>query len=362
MEYQNIVNYQNYLVATGKKSIKSQLNIAQKFINFLGGSEPTSELVKQFCDNRNKKSIIKYFLIANNITIEQQKETKDYTNSNNKDIEDFLKYKEFTACKQLTIKDYRTKLEKFYKQFDQLTENNVREFLSTEKVTVKSSYINLFKQYFKFHNKNFNLYVKKNDLINAKNEVIKVKVLTKDEIKKIEKYVENLDEKNNDQYLLKTILIVYLYSGCRVSELINTKFSEINFKEKTLEVIGKGDKKRTIYLEVCPKLIKFLREHKQKYKVLLQEKDLPIILNQNYQPLSKITIQKKVKKVFQELKFDENKSIHSLRHSYGTILANNNVPIEIISHLLGHTNIITTKIYVDLSQQMKRTSKGKFKV
>lgn len=305
-----------------------------------------------------KKSVIKYFLIANNINIHKEKKEIKITSSYSK-IASFLKHKEFTSCKQSTLKDYKTKIENFYKIYSEINQENVKEFLHYKKITVKSAYINLFAQYFKFHNMEFNLCYSKKDLKKEKLQKTKDKLLTTAEIKKLINYINKLSE--ND-YETKAIFTLYIYTGCRLSELKNAKFSNLDLKTKELTVTGKGDKKRIIYLNSNPELYKFLKLHHKRCKEILKKRDLPILHNIRLQPMSDSYIQKKVKEIFKKLGFDDNKSIHSLRHNFGTILYNNGVSLPSIQKILGHSDIKTTEIYVELSTQTKKEIKGRFKV
>ena len=51
-----------------------------------------------------------------------------------------------------------------------------------------------------------------------------------------------------------------------------------------------------------------------------------------------------------------NKEIypHQLRHSYATHLLNNGAPIEVIQSLMGHEKSETTRIYAELSGQLRK--------
>ena len=49
-------------------------------------------------------------------------------------------------------------------------------------------------------------------------------------------------------------------------------------------------------------------------------------------------------------------SVHSLRKSYGTLLANFNTPVHTLKQLMGHSSIVTTQEFytqVDMEQQVK---------
>ena len=44
-------------------------------------------------------------------------------------------------------------------------------------------------------------------------------------------------------------------------------------------------------------------------------------------------------------------SYHCGRHSFATIALTNGMPIESVSRVLGHTNIVTTQIYAKITSQ-----------
>lgn len=64
---------------------------------------------------------------------------------------------------------------------------------------------------------------------------------------------------------------------------------------------------------------------------------LPVITNQKYNVSLKV--------VAQYAGIDKNITTHMGRHTFAVFALNNGVPIEIVSKMLGHTNIRTTQIY-----------------
>ena len=60
---------------------------------------------------------------------------------------------------------------------------------------------------------------------------------------------------------------------------------------------------------------------------------------------------KKLKKVIAACGIEKQISYHCGRHSYATMALSNGMPIESVSRVLGHTNIVTTQIYAKLTTE-----------
>lgn len=61
-----------------------------------------------------------------------------------------------------------------------------------------------------------------------------------------------------------------------------------------------------------------------------------------------------IKRISSRAGINKDISPHHLRHSYTTHLLNNGAPIEVIQSLMGHEKSETTRIYVQLSGQLKK--------
>ena len=60
---------------------------------------------------------------------------------------------------------------------------------------------------------------------------------------------------------------------------------------------------------------------------------------------------KKLKPVTKECGIDKPISAHYARHGFATMAITNGMPIESVSRVLGHTNIVTTQIYARITTQ-----------
>ena len=63
------------------------------------------------------------------------------------------------------------------------------------------------------------------------------------------------------------------------------------------------------------------------------------------------TMCKQLKKVIKECGIEKSISYHSARHTFGTLALTKGMPIESVSRVLGHTNIVTTQIYAKITTQ-----------
>lgn len=147
-------------------------------------------------------------------------------------------------------------------------------------------------------------------------------------------------------------LLAFAYAGgLRMSELRYLKISDIDFHRKQIHIRqGKGKKDRYVILsdfilsrfqkymdEVQPKVYLF---EGQNTGTVMGERSIQYVINE---ALKKTPIQKKV-------------SMHTLRHSFATHLLEDGVDLYSIQHLLGHSDIKTTIIYLHVAQVIPKVA------
>lgn len=168
-----------------------------------------------------------------------------------------------------------------------------------------------------------------------------------------------------------TIIHLFLNTGLRLSELCNLKLSDINLKENKFIVNGKGNKERYCYLNNSTKktLQEYieLRENQIGSKGNKKENDWLFISRQSAK-ISIRQVNRLVKKAYSDAGLDERQyGVHTLRHSFATILYKSGVDIRLLQVLLGHSRIETTQIYTHLhNESLKNAMQGhpmsKFKI
>lgn len=167
--------------------------------------------------------------------------------------------------------------------------------------------------------------------------------LSDTEVKELISYYDNFTYLNCRN---KTMLMLMLDCGLRLSEVVNLKISDLDLKNNYLIINGKGSKQRLVPFGLSTKkqLVIYMQ-----YRVNLNNNN-PLFLNQNLTAITTNTI----KMLFARLKKQEKfKRIypHLLRHTFATnfIYAGGN--LEVLRVLMGHSTINITQIYIHLAAQ-----------
>ena len=160
----------------------------------------------------------------------------------------------------------------------------------------------------------------------------------------------------------KAIILLFYISGLRVSELCNLTFNNINFEEGYIRCIGKGNKEKII---VCGDLLnitlnKYVREIRN--KILLGMHSEYVFVNQEGEPISRQVVYEVVKTAAKKANIKLKVSPHTLRHCFATHMLENGADIRSVQEMLGHSDISTTQIYLNISKKaIKESYYNKFK-
>lgn len=144
----------------------------------------------------------------------------------------------------------------------------------------------------------------------------------------------------------------------RLSELVGINFKDINFSDCKMNVIGKGNKERTIYLnKACMSAINTYIAIRPRDAVKSDSRDA-LFLSERKERISNRTVQYIVKQELQKAGLDTRKySVHKLRHTAATLMYQyGNVDIRALQELLGHESISTTEIYTHVANSQVRNA------
>ena len=150
----------------------------------------------------------------------------------------------------------------------------------------------------------------------------------------------------------KTLIELLLTTGCRVSEVINIKISDIDFNTNSINIIGKGNKQRVVLFNNKTKnLIKQNIKQSKNKEYLFSAQKYP------YQKLERFAVNAIIKKLSEGI--NTKVSPHIFRHTFATIALNKGMNIISIQKLMGHDNISTTQLYAEVEMKNIRKQYNK---
>lgn len=185
------------------------------------------------------------------------------------------------------------------------------------------------------------------------------KYLSLDDSKKLLDVTSNEDNRNAERDY--AIITLFLNCGMRLSELVGINIKDIDFGECKLNVIGKGNKERTIYLnKACMRAISDYLQVRPKEGIKHDSKysEKALFLSERKTRISNRTVENIVDKQLQAAGLDSRKySVHKLRHTAATLMYQyGQVDIRALQELLGHESISTTEIYTHVSNDQVRNA------
>jgi len=150
-----------------------------------------------------------------------------------------------------------------------------------------------------------------------------------------------LEQCNSLKY--RTILTLIYSAGLRISEAAKLKLSDIDFNRKQI-LIRNGKNKKDRYTLLANETILLLKQYMQIYNPV----DYVFYSNDIAKNISTDCIQHYFKKLLSQCNISKTIHVHTLRHCFATHLLENGTSIFYIMHLLGHSNIQTTMIYLHM--------------
>lgn len=143
-------------------------------------------------------------------------------------------------------------------------------------------------------------------------------------------------------------IIEVLYStGCRVSELVNIKIEDVDFKRNEVKIIrGKGGKDRLVYLTEIAEMYlnKYMstREDTSEYLFVSQRKP--------HGQLSIDAVERIAKRIEKETGVKKVHP-HRFRRTLATNLINRGMPVQEVQQILGHESLETTMVYCNVAAE-----------
>lgn len=170
--------------------------------------------------------------------------------------------------------------------------------------------------------------------------------------KEVEKLLFYLEDDTKVSHRNKVIAYLLLYTGVRVSELVNIKLGDIDSLTATLTVWGKGGKVREISLrQDVLHLIKHYQSGERR-KSRFCESDY-LLVSQRANKMHRDAVRNWLASISEELGMKLHP--HLFRHTFATRLLRKGVDLTTVSKLTGHSTVnMTAKFYIQTTREEKQ--------
>jgi integrase/recombinase XerC len=152
----------------------------------------------------------------------------------------------------------------------------------------------------------------------------------------------------------RAVLELLYASGLRVSELVGLNEDEIDMRQETVRVLGKGNKERIIpFGSFAAVALRDYISKKRSLRITVADSNggLPAFISLRGHRLSPRDVQRLVARVRLSLETTRRVTPHTLRHSFATHLLERGADLRSIQELLGHESLSTTQKYTHISVQ-----------
>jgi len=147
----------------------------------------------------------------------------------------------------------------------------------------------------------------------------------------------------------KAIMELFYSSGLRLAELVGLNLSDLDLTDRTVRVLGKGNKMRVLPIGrfAITALHHWLQERSF---ITLQDADAVFVSRQGKR-LTPRAIQLRVANWAKKQGLGQHVHPHMFRHSFASHLLESSQDLRGVQELLGHANISTTQVYTHLDFQ-----------
>lgn len=161
--------------------------------------------------------------------------------------------------------------------------------------------------------------------------------------KEINQVMQVFEGASDFESLRDKCMIELLYAtGIRRFELIELRYKDVDFVNKTIKVLGKRNKERLVPL--LPSVLDTMQLYvRQRAKVNTSEQCFFITLKGK--KLYGTFVYRVINKYFRAVSLKEKTSPHVLRHSFATHLLNEGADLNSVKELLGHSSLASTQVY-----------------
>lgn len=279
-------------------------------------------------------------------------------------IEDFMWHCEFEKkLERKTLMAYKTDLSQFVNNIGDLditevTKDVLRKYIHAishfrhKTIKRKIATLKAMLNYYEYENEWYNNPMRKMR-IKMREPIRLPTVMTIEEVKSLlnivyKKLMDCKPDTFSYHMTTRNIAIVELLfaSGMRVSELCDLRLCDIDMKIGCVRIIGKGNKERIV--DICQDATLTAIKDWLKERGTCDSQS-PLFISRLHHKLSSQSVRLLIKSLVASSQIKKRITPHTFRHTYATLLLEEDVDITYIQHLLGHSSIVTTQLYTHVN-------------
>jgi len=259
-----------------------------------------------------------------------------------------------------TLQSYKRDLKQFEKYIEQngenyseITDEGIKKYIEyMQEIGKKPSTISRglasIRSFYQYETKNKNVEKDPTEGIQSpKIEKRVPSVLTSNEVALLLEQPQNVDLKGIRD---KAMLEFAYATGMRVTEIISLNVEDVNL-ETGYVTCKSGKKERTV--PVGNMSLKALKEYilNARKTMIKDEDEKALFVNVNGQRLTRQGFWKIIKYYKEQAHIEKEITPHVLRHSFATHLLQNGADLKSIQTMLGHSDILSTQIYMQFQDE-----------
>lgn len=159
----------------------------------------------------------------------------------------------------------------------------------------------------------------------------------------------NIDESDPLAIRDRAIMELMYSSGLRLAELVDLNLGDIQFAERQVRVIGKGNKERI--LPVGRMALEWLEKWLAVRELLAGGEAFALFVSKQQRRISHRSVQLRMAEWGGKQSLSSHIHPHKLRHSFATHMLESSGDLRAVQELLGHADLATTQIYTHLDFQ-----------
>ena len=251
------------------------------------------------------------------------------------------------------LKQFEKYLEEKQENYNELTNEGIKEYIKyMQEIGKKTSTISRglasIRSFYQYETKNKEIETDPTDGIQSpKIEKRVPSVLTSKEVALLLNQPKDVDLKGTRD---KAMLEFAYATGMRVTEIISLNVEDVNL-ETGYATCKNGKKERTV--PIGEMSLKALKEYiyNARNTMIKNENEKALFVNVNGQRLTRQGFWKIIKYYKEQAHIEKDITPHVLRHSFATHLLQNGADLKSIQTMLGHSDILSTQIYMQFQDE-----------